>query len=569
MKPAAAAVTQEETKPEAVKPEATKPEAVKPEATAPVSKDTKPAAAAAAPTAPAASGARQDIHVGRLLTVLLLGAFVAILNQTLINVALPHMMNDLNVSANVIQWLVTGYMLVNGVLIPITAFLIERFGARKLFIAAMSLFTLGAVICAISSNFSIMLVGRLVQASGAGIIMPLMMTVFLTVFPPEKRGKAMGLMGIAMIFAPAVGPTLSGWIVQNYSWRILFILVIPIGLLDLGLAFAWMKDITKTSRPKFDTAGFVFSTLGFGGVLYAFSEAGSQGWTSAEVLLTLIIGLIALVLFVWRELTAEQPMLDLRVFKFDVFTLTTIISSVVNMAMFAAMILLPIYLQNIRGFTPLQAGLLMLPAALLMGVMSPISGAIFDKIGARLLAIVGLLVTVWTTWEFTKLTSDTTYGHILMLYCLRMFGMSLLMMPIQTAGMNQLPRQYQAHGTATGNTARQVAGSLGTALLVTIMTNRTQFHIANYANEITSTNPILSTHFSQIGAGLASATGLPTQYGSSIATQMIYGLAMKEATINGINDAFMYATGFAVVALVLAFFIKRVQPASGIPNKKK
>ncbi|WP_347338387.1 DHA2 family efflux MFS transporter permease subunit [Tumebacillus amylolyticus] len=508
------------------------------------------------------------MHVGRLLTVLLLGAFVAILNQTLINVALPHMMNDLNVSANVIQWLVTGYMLVNGVLIPITAYLIERYGARKLFLAAMMLFTLGAVICAISPNFSIMLIGRLVQASGAGIIMPLMMTVFLTVFPPEKRGKAMGLMGIAMIFAPAIGPTLSGWIVQNYTWRILFYLVIPIGILDLVLAAAWMKNITKTSRPKFDTAGFVFSTLGFGGVLYAFSEAGSKGWTSGIVLSTMVIGIISLILFVWRELTAEQPMLNLRVFKFDVFTLTTIISSLINMAMFAAMILLPIYLQNIRGFTPLQAGLLMLPGAILMGIMMPVSGAIFDKFGARALAIIGLVITVVTTYEFTKLTSDTTYGHILALYCFRMFGMSFMMMPIQTAGMNQLPRTLHAHGTAVGNTARQVAGSLGTALLVTIMTNRSTFHMANYANEVTNANPILSQKMTMLGQGFAASAGLPTQAGQSVMTQMIYGLAMKESTINGINDAFLYATIFAVIALVLAFFIKRVQP-TGMPPKKK
>jgi EmrB/QacA subfamily drug resistance transporter len=501
----------------------------------------------------------EDVHVGRLLTVLLLGAFVAILNQTLINVALPHMMNDLNVSANVIQWLVTGYMLVNGVLIPITAYLIERYGARKLFIAAMALFTGGAVICAIAPNFGIMLTGRLIQASGAGIIMPLMMTVFLTVFPPEKRGKAMGLMGIAMIFAPAIGPTLSGYIVQNYTWRILFWLVIPIGLLDLALAAAWMRNITKTSRPKFDFLGFLTSTVGFGGVLFAFSEAGSHGWTSFPVLSTMIIGAISLVLFVWRELTCEQPMLNLRVFKFDVFTLTTIISSLINMSMFAAMILLPIYLQNIRGFTPLQAGLLMLPGAILMGVMMPVSGAIFDKFGARALAVIGLVITVATTYEFTKLTSETTYNTILLLYCLRMFGMSFMMMPIQTAGMNQLPRHLHAHGTATGNTARQVAGSLGTALLVTIMTNRATFHMANFGNEVTSANPILAQKMTMLGTGLAATTGLPAAAGQTVATQMLYGLAMKQSTIEGINDAFLYATLFAAIALVLAFFIKRVK----------
>jgi EmrB/QacA subfamily drug resistance transporter len=503
---------------------------------------------------------RDDVPVNRLLAVLLLGAFVAILNQTLINVALPHLMNDLNVATNVAQWLVTGYMLVNGVMIPITAFLIERFGTRLLFITAMILFTAGAFVCALAPSFSIMLIGRLVQASGAGIVMPLMMTVFLTIFPPEKRGKAMGTMGIAMIFAPAVGPTLSGWIVQNYTWRLLFWVVIPIGLLDLLMAYAWMVDVSKRSKIKFDLWGFLFSTLGFGGLLYAFSEAGTYGWTSVEVLGTLFIGIAFLISFVWRELAAEHPMLDLSVFRYDIFTLTTIISSIINMAMFAAMILLPVYLQNIRGFTPLESGLLLLPGAIIMGIIQPIAGAIFDKIGARMLALFGLVVTVWTTYQFSKLTADTSYGHIMLLYCLRMFGMAFMMMTIMTAGMNQLPRRLHSHGTATSNTLRTVAGSLGTALLVTIMTNRSTFHTASYASEITTTNPMLVQHLSQMGQGIAATAGLPVQYGTKVATQLLYGNVLKQSTIDGINDAFLVATGITFIALVLAFFIKRVKP---------
>ncbi|HEU4965455.1 MAG TPA: DHA2 family efflux MFS transporter permease subunit [Bacilli bacterium] len=524
---------------------------------------TAPANSQAEPNTPSRTERQKEaVGIPKLMAVLLLGAFVAILNQTLINVAIPKMMSDLNVSANVIQWLVTGYMLVNGVMIPITAFLIERFGTRKLFLVAMSLFTVGALICAVAPSFEIMLTGRLVQASGAGIIMPLMMTVFLTVFPPQQRGKAMGVMGIAMIFAPAIGPTLSGYIVEHYNWRLLFYIVLPIGLLDILLATAWMADVTKKSTIKFDAPGFIFSSLGFGGLLYAFSEAGSNGWASGEVVLTLMIGIISLVLFVWRELTTDAPMLDLRVFKFDIFTLTTIIGSIINMAMFAAMILLPIYLQNIRGFTPLESGLLLLPGAIIMGVIQPIAGAIFDKIGARLLAIVGLIVTVLTTWQFSHLTPDTTYGHILLLYCLRMAGMALMMMTIMTAGMNQLPRRLHAHGTATSNTARQVAGSLGTALLVTVMTNRQSFHLASYGNEITTTNPFLSQHVAALGHGLAAHAGLPAQAGTPLMTQMLYGLAAKQSAIDGINDAFMVATGIAALALLLAFFIKHVRPSN-------
>ena len=496
---------------------------------------------------------------GKILTALMLGAFVAILNQTLLNVAIPHIMNDLGVSANTVQWLSTGYMLVNGILIPVTAYLIEKFGTRKLFIAAIMLFTIGSLVCSLSLNFTMLMIGRVIQASGAGIIMPLLMTVFFALFPPEKRGKAMGLMGVVMIFAPAIGPTLSGWLIGHYSWRLLFDIVIPIGVLDLIFSFMWMKDVTKTTNPKFDFPGLLFSTLGFGFLLYGFSEAGSDGWDSATVVVSLTVGAIFILAFIWRELTTDKPMLDLRVFKYDIFALTTIISMIVNMAMFGAMILLPIYLQNIRGFSALDSGLLMLPGAIVMGIMSPISGALFDKIGARWLGVIGLTITVITTWQFTKLSMSTSYAHLLLLYVFRMFGMSFIMMTIMTEGLNQLPRHLGAHGTAASNTARQIAGSIGTAFLVTVMTSRSGVHYGEYISTMTSANPFIAGQFSQLSQGLAALTHMPAAAGKQLTTYVLYGQVMKQTTIDGINDAFIVATIIAFIALVLVFFVKRAQ----------
>lgn len=501
--------------------------------------------------------AEKDPGTRKILIALMLGAFVAILNQTLLNVAIPHIMNDLGVSANTVQWLSTGYMLVNGIAIPITAFLIEKFGTRKLFLAAVFLFTIGSLVCSLSANFTMLMIGRVIQACGAGIIMPLLMTVFFVLFPPEKRGKAMGILGIVMIFAPAIGPTLSGWLIGHYSWRLLFDIVIPIGILDFILAFLWMKDVTKVTDPKFDFLGFLFSTLGFGFLLYGFSEAGNDGWTSATVVASLITGIISLAAFVWRELTTDKPMLDLRVFKYDIFSLTTIISMIVNMAMFGAMILLPIYLQNIRGYTALESGLLLLPGAIVMGIMSPISGALFDKIGARWLAVVGLAITVITTWEFTSLSMTTSYSHIMLLYVMRMFGMSFIMMTVMTEGLNQLPPHLGSHGTAASNTARQVAGSIGTALLVTVMSTRQGVHYGEYTSTVTSNNSFIASKFSQLTHALSGYTHLPEAAGRELTTYMMYGQTMQQATIDGINDAFIVATGIAFVAWILAFFIKR------------
>ncbi|BDG47093.1 DHA2 family efflux MFS transporter permease subunit [Parageobacillus sp. KH3-4] len=483
----------------------------------------------------------------KVVATIMLGAFVAILNQTLINVALPHMMNDFNVETSTIQWLVTGYMLINGVLIPISPFLIAKFPTKKLFLSGMSFFAIGAFICSVAPSFAIMLTGRLIQAIGAGIIMQLMMVIMLNIFPPEKRGVAMGTVGIAMMFAPAVGPTLSGWIVEHYSWRLLFYVVLPIAIIDIVLAFLWLKDTSRTGNPPLDLRGAIYSTIGFGGVLYGFSEAGSNGWGQTNVIVSIIIGVVFLVLFTWRSLTVENPILNFRVFKYNVFTLSTIIGCVINMALFAAMVLLPVYLQNLRGFTPLDAGLLLLPGAIVMAIMSPISGWIFDRIGARMLAIVGLVITVVTTWEFSKLTIDTPYSHILMLYIFRMFGMSMLGMPIMTEGLNALPRHLYSHGTAMANTLRQVAASLGTAFLVTVMSNRSKFHAENYRNEMTENNPFFLDIVAQLKQAIPSDEAI---------AQLLYGIVQQRSAIEGINDAFFVATGLAFLALILAFFLK-------------
>lgn len=474
----------------------------------------------------------QPIRRGPIIAALLIGAFVALLNQTLMNVALPKMMEDLNIVANTAQWLTTGFMLVNGVLIPISAYLVEKFTTRQLFTTAMVLFSIGTLVCGVGAGFEMIMVGRVIQAVGAGILMPLMNIVFLRIFPIEERGKAMGLMAVAMIFAPAVGPTLSGWVVQNYSWRVLFFIVLPLAIFATLLGMKTMQNVGKTTSPKLDKPGVILSTLGFGGLLYGFSDAGTDGWDSMVVILCLVLGAVALILFVWRELTTDKPLLEFRIFRYNMYSLTTVVNIIVTMAMYAGMILLPIYLQTIRGFTPMESGLMLLPGAILMGIMSPITGIIFDKIGARWLAVIGLLITAITTWEFSQITDSTTYTHLILTYTARMFGMSMLMMPIVTAGLNQLPQRLNSHGTAMSNTLRTVGGALGMALFVSLMTNRQKAEITD-----------------------ALTSGAVSQADKAAMAQLT-----KEATINGITHAFTVATWVTVLALVLAFFIRKTSP---------
>lgn len=411
-----------------------------------------------------------DFRRGPFLAVLMAGVFVAILNQTLLATALPHIMEDLEINANTAQWLTTVFMLVNGVMIPITAFLIGKFSTRQLFLTAIGLFALGTIICAVAPGFNLLMLGRIIQASGAGIMMPLTQTILFLVFPVEKRGQAMGLFGLVISFAPALGPTLSGWVVGQYPWRALFYIVIPIAIIDLVLAYFVLRNVTKQTFPALDILSVVLSTLGFGGILYGFSSAGNMGWGSAPVLISIAVGIVSLLIFIHRQSILKEPLLEFKVFSYGIFTLSTILSVIVFISMIGSATILPIYMQNMHGFSALESGLMLLPGALVMGFMNPITGKIFDAVGGKWLAIVGLSIVTVSTFQFTVLTTATSFTYLTVMHAIRMFGVSMVMMPVTTAGLNQLPERLVPHGTAMSNTMRQVSGSIGTALLVTIMT---------------------------------------------------------------------------------------------------
>ncbi len=409
-----------------------------------------------------------------LLIVLLSGAFAAILNQTLLATALPHIMVDLDLEASTAQWLTSIFMLVNGVMIPITAFLIGKFTTRTLFLTAMGLFAVGTAICAVAPNFPLLMVGRIIQASGAGIIIPLMQTILFLIFPVEKRGTAMGMFGLVISFAPAIGPTLSGWLVEQYPWRSLFYVILPIVIIDFFIAYLILKNVTEQTNPKLDILSIVLSSLGFGGLLYGFSSAGTNGWGSEQVITAMLIGSVTLCWFILRQLKLKQPVLQFRVFQYKLFTLTTVLGMVVFIAMIGAATVLPLLMQNMLGFTAFESGLMLLPGALIMGFMNPITGRIFDKFGAKWLAIIGLIIVTVTTFMFTNLTAETTFAYLAIVNAIRMFGVAMVMMPVTTAGLNQLPAHLIPHGTAMNNTMRQVSGAVGTALLVTVMSQAAQ-----------------------------------------------------------------------------------------------
>ncbi|GIO21545.1 DHA2 family efflux MFS transporter permease subunit [Oceanobacillus sp. J11TS1] len=449
----------------------------------------------------------QNISRVPILVVLLSGAFVAILNQTLLGTALPHMMADLDIDANTVQWLQSAFMLVNGIMIPVTAFLIGTFTTRALFLTAMSLFTAGTLICGIAPEFFSLLIGRILQAAGAGIMMPLMQTILILIYPKEKRGSAMGMFGLVISFAPAIGPTLSGYIVENFPWRTLFFMVLPIAILNIIVAYFLLKNVTKRTFPELDKLSIILSTLGFGGILYGFSTAGNAGWLSFQVIGSLIIGAIMLTWFITRQMHLKTPILEFRVFKYQVFTVTTVLGMVTFMTMIGAAVILPLYMQQMLGFSAFHSGLALLAGAVVQGLMNPVTGRLFDRYGARYLAMIGLVLIVGTTFMLSTLTTETSFAYIATIHALRMLGVAMAMMPVTTAGLNALPEAFISHGTAVNNTLRQVAGAIGTALPITIM----------------------------------STASIPEQ-----------GL---EGMVHGVNVSFLVTGIISIVALVLTFFI--------------
>ena len=384
-----------------------------------------------------------QVNPNIVMAVLLAGAFVIILNQTLLNTALPAFMADFGITANAAQWVTTLFMLVNGIMIPATAFLIQKFSTRTMFFAAMGIFALGTLICAVAPVYAVLLVGRVVQAASGGMIMPLMQTILFAIFPIHRRGTAMGTFGLVISFAPAIGPTLSGFIVDHWSWRVLFVMMLPITLGALVFAHLTLRNVTEQTDPRLDVPSLILSTFGFGGLLFGFSTAGTSGWVSAQVIAPLAVGVVALVWFVWRQLRIEEPLLQLRILRNPMFTLGTVLGMLVFMAMIGGMLMIPLFMQNMSDFSAMESGMVLLPGAVIMGVMSPVTGRIFDRFGARVLAIVNAV---------------------------RMRGTAIVIMPATTAALNQLPQRLIPHGAAVNNTLRQIAASVGTAVLVTVMT---------------------------------------------------------------------------------------------------
>ncbi|AEG60774.1 DHA2 family efflux MFS transporter permease subunit [Desulforamulus ruminis] len=501
------------------------------------------------------------------LFVLVIGAFAAILNSSSINVAIPKLMSIFGVSANDIQWVITAYMLTSAVVIPITGYLGDRFGGKRVYILSTAAFTAGSILCAFAWSSNSLIVFRVIQGIGGGIIMPITMVLIYRIVPIEKIGLALGVWGMAAVMGPAVGPTVGGYILEHFSWRLLFIINVPVGIVGVLLSIYLLKETPIKKDTKFDFWGFLFAAVGFFALLLALSQGSKEGWSSYYIVMLFILSFFTLLLFVLVELFSEDPMMDLRLLKNKTFLYTTIVGSLINIGLYGGVFLTPLFAQNLMGLSAYDTGILLFPSAMVSGVMMPVSGILFDKFGAKVVGLIGVTITAVATLDMYHLDVNTSQMTVVIIMCIRSFGIGLSMMPLMTAGMNVVAKHLIGRASSLGNVIRQVASSFGIAVLTTIMQNRQTFHAATLSEGVSYSSPVAANIIKQVQGALLSS-GAGSDDSTSGAISMVVGLVQKQAMALAINDTFLISALFVFAAIPLIFLInEKKKPApAGMPS---
>lgn len=453
-----------------------------------------------------------------MMIPLMLGGFIALLNETFLNVAFPQLMAVLHVSTSTVQWLGTGYMLTIGVLVPVVAFLLKTFSTRKLYLAGMGLFTAGTVCCGVAQSFAVLLTSRLMQAVGTGVLVPIMINTIMEIYPPQRRGAALGLGMMAVVVGPGLGPCLSGIILQCADWHWLFHAMLPWALFATVFGAFSLRDVTVLTKPRIDVLSVLLSSAGFGGLIYGTCSVQGAGLASVATAVSLVCGVGGLLLFARRQAALAQPMLDLRVFDYPMFRLGAVLIFITFMMPFGVNIILPTYWQSGLGVTPLVAGLALLPGSLANGLLAPLSGRLYDRMQARPLAIAGFVALTLSMLFFARLSATTPLVLLVAAQVCMTAGVALISTPVQAHSLGVLPQEHRPHGVAVLSTVQQVSAAFGFCLFIGLMAAVQQRHLLRYEHPA------------------------PLQH--------------QAALVSGVNAAFSAALVTVVVGLALSFLTR-------------
>jgi EmrB/QacA subfamily drug resistance transporter len=524
--------------------------------------------ALALPRAPAERSLFGLSYKWTVLVCTVFGTFMILLDSTIVNIALPKITTVFGVSVTDAQLVVTSYMLAMAVVMPATGYLSDTFGTKRLFLITMALFTGGSLLCGLAWNNPSLVAFRVIQGLGGGMMSPLGMTMLFKAVPPQERNAVMGIYGLPIIFAPVLGPTVGGYLVEYVDWRTIFTINVPIGVVGITLGLLFLRESETQLGLKFDARGFVLSAIAFSALLLGLSDANTEGWTSPGILARFAIGSVALVAWIVVELTDEQPLLELRLFKDRVFTLAMMVNFVLTVGLFGGQLLVPLFLQNFRGLGAAETGLITMFQALPMLVMMPLVGRTLDKVGLRRQLVLGMPLVALTTYLFASMDLTMSDNHLRLLLVLRGAAMGLVMMPAMTAAMNAAPMHLMSRASSLTNVSRQVFGSFGTAFFVYILASRTTYHSAMLAQTVTPQNIPLQQM-------MANTQQLLVSQGASVAQAQAVAMAMLQrylglsAAVMAFDDVFRVAALITLLAILPAAFLrspkKQAGPRPGAP----
>jgi DHA2 family multidrug resistance protein len=504
-----------------------------------------------------------------LAMVVILGVFMSILDQTIVNIAIPRLQTAFGADIHSVQWVLTAYILAQGVATPAAAFFSDRLGIKRFYIISLVAFTAGSALCGLAWSLPILITFRILQGLGGAALFPLSITLLFREFPPQERGMAMGFFGVPALLAPALGPTLGGYLVTYAGWQLIFYINVPIGIIAIILSILFIRTARPEGNTRFDPLGFISAAAGLAAVLYGLSSASTDGWGSATVLGFLAAGLLFIAIFIANELILAnrggQPLLDLRLFANGPFRAGMIANVFVIFSLFSALFLFPIYLQNLRHLSPFQAGLVLLPQALASMVTTIIGGRLVDRIGVRAVMIPGLLILAFATWQLSQLTLYSPYSWIQTMLILRGMALGLTIQPLTVASLSEIgPRQLgQASAISTVN--RAVASSLGIAILATLVQTQSQLHFGHLAEQVTPSSrlgqlvPFIQNYFVAHGADPALA--------QRTALQLIARFVQGQAFVLAIQDALRVTVAFAIIAIIATLFVSSRRKPQRIPEQ--
>lgn len=489
------------------------------------------------------------------MLVVITGTFNVMLSMTLVQIGLPRIIAVFDAPVHTAQFVLTGYMVAMAVVMPATGYLTDRYGTKRLYLASITLFTLGSGLCGFAWDITSLVAFRVLQGLGGGMLMPLGMTVIFRTAPVEQRGRVMGVFGLPVLFAPLLGPVLGGYLIDAVDWRVIFTFNLPVGVLGLALASAILREGERSPARRFDLRGFVLAALGFSALLYGLATGSHDGWRALHVVAALTAGVLFVALWIGVELSNPEPLLELRVFRNRTYAVATCVTFVVTVGMFSSVFLVPLFLQSVRGLGAMQTGLIMLPQALGAGIGMPVAGWLFDRFGPRRLTVAGLVILSWATWQLSRLdltTPDSTIGAV---FFLRGIAMGLVTMPATTVAMNTLPAALVARGSSLSNVLRQLSGAFGTAMFATILQDRQSFHHAFFAQTVTPDVPAVQATLAGMQSWLT-RQGVPLAEAKVRAVMAIEREVATQAAVQGFDDCFLIATAICVAGILPALFLR-------------